>query len=136
MKHRPISVHSDYAVTHSEEDVKIITGWHQDVTPTIKHVQKVRDMHSYATKSSNPNEWRHVGSVPIAIIVDWNRRNGYTFSQWARNEDGAKDKFLKYFLSRDFSKLHNMHITTKKESVIHTVPKSITRDAVDLSGVL
>lgn len=135
MKHRPISVHDDYAVTVSEEDGKIITGWHQDIGKTIKHVRQIRDMHSQSTKRSNPNEWRHVGSVPIAIIVDWCKRNNYTFSEWARNVDKSKDKFMKYFLSRDFSKLHNLHVTTKRESSQFVVPKSIARSAVDLTGI-
>ena len=123
MKHRPLSVSPGYAVTYSTEGDKVYTGTHQDIEPVIKHVQKVRDMHQYATKQSNPNEWRHVGSVPIVIIVDWCKNNGYDFSQWARNEDGAKDKFLKYFMSREFSKLHNQHVTTKKESSQIWMPK-------------
>lgn len=135
MKHRPLSVHSDLAVTHSEEDGVAYTGYHQDISASIKHVNKIRDMHSFATKQSNPNEWRHMGTVPIALISDWCARNHYTFSQWARNEDRAKDKFLKYYASREFSKLHNMHVTTKRESSQIVVPKSITRDAVDLTGI-
>lgn len=125
MKHRPLSISDGYAVTYATEGDQDYIGTHQDVEPVIKHVKKVRDMHSFATKSSNPNEWRHVGSVPIAIIIDWCRRNGYRFDQWARNEDGAKDKFLKYFMSREFSKLHNNHVTTKKESSQIVVPNYI-----------
>ena len=116
MKHRPLSVAGDLVVTHAEQDGKIYTGHHQNIEPTIKHVKKIRYMHSFATKQSNPNGWRHLGSVPISIIVDWCARNKYSFHQWATNADGAKDKFLKYFMSRDFSKLHNQHVTTKKES--------------------
>ena len=125
MKHRPLSVSPGYAVTFSSESGQDYVGTHQDIEPVIKHVKKIRDMHSFATKQSNPNEWKHVGSVPIAIIVDWCKRNGYNFSQWARNEDGAKDKFLKYFMTRDFSKLHNQHTTTKTESSQIVVPNYI-----------
>ena len=135
MKHQPLSTSKDYGVSFSVEDGTEYVGTHQNIDPVIDHVKKVRDMHSHATAASNPNEWRHVGSVPMSMIVDWVHKSPYTFAQWARNEDGAKDKFLKYFLSRDFSKLHNQHVTTKRESSQITMPKSIARDAVDLTGI-
>ena len=124
MDHRPLSLSKGYAVTHAEEQGKTYTGHHQDIDPVIAHVRKVRDMHAYATKQSNPNGWKHLGSVPISIIVDWCKLNNTTFSDWARNVDGAKDRFLKYFMSRDFSKLHNQHVTTKRESSSIIVPPS------------
>ena len=136
MKKRILSGGDGYALTFSEEDGKHYQGTHMDIAPVMDHVKKVRELHSQATKQSNPNEWRHVGTVPIPIITDWCKRNGYTFSQWARNEDRAKDKFLSYFMSRDFAKLHNNHVTTRRESSQIVVPKSIAREAVDLSGVL
>lgn len=116
MKHELLSGDGNYATTYSEEDGKKFVGNHHDLNPIIKRVQHIRDMHSQATKQSNPNEWKHVGTVPIVIITDWCRRNGYTFDQWARDDDNAKQKFCKYFFSREFSKLHNQHVTTKSES--------------------
>lgn len=115
MKHAPISVGGDSATTYSEEDGKRYIGQHQEIQPTIDHVKHLRDVFATATKASNPNGWKHVGSVPISIIVDWCNRNKYTFDQWARDEDNAKKKFMKYFMSREFSKLHNQHVTTKEE---------------------
>lgn len=141
MKHEILSSDGKYAVTHSEEDGKRYIGNHADIDPIIKHVKKVRDMHEYSTKASNPNHWKHIGSVPIVIITDWCRRNGHTFDQWARNEGGAKcnaqavlddaelardpgvkSQFMRFFLSRDFSKLHNEHVTTKSGTAQIVVP--------------
>ena len=97
----------------------------QNLNGAIKHVEKIRHMHEHATKASNPNEWRHLGSIPIVVITDWLTRNKYTFDQFARDEDNCKKKFLKYFMSRDFSKLHNGHVTTKRESSQIVVPNYI-----------
>ena len=99
----------------------------QNLDGAIKHVQSIRDKHAYATKSSNPNEWRHVGSVPIVVISDWCRRNGYTFDQFARKEGNIREEFKRYFFSREFSKLHNEHVTTKRESSQIVVPNYIGR---------
>jgi hypothetical protein len=112
----------DYLRTFSSEDNKHYRVESQDFAPAIKHVEHIRAMHETSTKASNPNEWRHVGSVPITLVVDWCNRNGYTFDQFARDEDNCKKKFLKYFQSREFSKLHNSHVTTKKGSSQIMVP--------------
>lgn len=133
--------------SYNEEDGKVFIGHHTDLAPHMKRVQYLRDVGAQATRKSNPNGWQHKATVPIPVITDWCRRNGYTFDQWARNEggirgktyphstNGVKDKFMKYFLSREFSKLHNEHITTKRESSVFTVPQSIARNAMDLTGI-
>ncbi len=148
MLHAPISVSRDYAVTVSQENGKTYYGNHQEVGPLIKRTQKIRDMHSHSTKSSNPNEWKHIGTIPISVISKWCQDNNYTFDEWARNDggikgkqypdsrSGVKDKFLAYFLSRDFAKLHNMHFTTRSESSQILVPAKYGDKREAKGGVL
>tara|TARA_R110002020_G_scaffold42958_2_gene125294 strand:- start:4530 stop:4976 length:447 start_codon:yes stop_codon:yes gene_type:complete len=112
----------------------------QDLAPTIQHVEKIRGMHDLATKGTNPNGWQHIGSVPEVVLIDWLNKHGYKMDEFARNDGGTRcapgadpvahaaldggvrSKFLRYFLSRDFSKLHNQHVTTKRESSQIVVP--------------
>jgi hypothetical protein len=124
MKERTISASNGYAATVTEEDGVVYKGFKQNLQPAMDHVKKVRDMHDYATKASNPSEWKHIGTVPIVLITDWLLHNtpGYRMEHFARNVDGCKDRFLKYFMSREFSKLHNEHVTTKRESSQIVVP--------------
>lgn len=110
----------------ASEDGKHYRSWRQDMDPVIKHVERNRAM-SNASTTKTRSGLKYAGSVPIAMIVDWCNRNGYTFDQWARNEDKAKDKWKKHFMSRDFSKLHGNHITTKRESSSIVVPEFIRR---------
>lgn len=90
---------------------------------------------------------RYVGSVPPSILIKWLEDHNYTMDQWARNDGGSPydkrvdgpgvyDKFLKFFLTRDFAKLHTQHSTTRKEASLFTVPAGVKRQAVDLAGVL
>lgn len=133
-KFRKVRASGDILQTFSTEDGKNIRGIHQTIDPAIHHVKRLRDINDCATKTSNPNEWRHIGSVPETVLYDWLNANSYTMHQWAVNEGGTKcpagsdpvahakldhgvrSKFLRYFLSRDFSKLHNQHTTTRKGS--------------------
>jgi len=108
----------------ASEDGKHYRGYRQDLDPVIKRVEEMRQGR-IDSKIKNPNEWRHIGSIPMTMLVDWLAKNRYTMDQWARNEDRAKDKFLRHFMSRDYSKLHNNHITTKKESSQIVVPNFI-----------
>jgi len=124
----------DYARSFVSQDGSFFRREHQNIAPAIKRVQEIRDMHSYATKASNPNEWRHVGSIPMTMLIDWLTDNHFTMDQWARNDggipgkqypnskSGVKDKFLKHFLSRDYSKLHNVHVTTVNKSSTIVMP--------------
>jgi hypothetical protein len=126
----------DYTRTFFSRNGKHYRREHQDIGPAIRRVEEIRDLHSFATKASNPGEWRHVGSVPITMILDWLNKNGFTYDQWARNDggirgkrypesrSGVRDKFLAYFLTRDFAKLHNAHITTKRATSQILVPQN------------
>jgi len=124
----------DYARSFFSQDGKHYRREHQEVGHTIKHVAAIRAKHDHATKASNPNGWRHIGSIPMTMLVDWLNKHGYKMDQWARNDggirgktypeskSGVKDKFLAHFLSRDYSKLHNQHVTTKRGSSQIVVP--------------
>ena len=123
---RGVKLAGDYARQFIAQDGQYIRKETQDLGPAIQHVKKIRDMHEHATAASNRGEWRHTGSIPMTVLIDWLNAHRYTMDQCARNEggipgkkypyskSGVKDKFLAYFLSRKFSKLHNEHVTTKR----------------------
>lgn len=106
---------------------------YQDGDAILKHVEFLRHSVNEAPKSGNNLGLRHEGTVPITMVIAWCNSRGYTFDQWARNEghqpgqhwktgSGVKDEFMRYFKSREFSKLHNEHVTTKQESSQIVVP--------------
>jgi hypothetical protein len=131
---------ADYGRSFVSEDGVHYRREHQNLDASIEHVRKIRDKHDYATRQSNPNGWQHIGSVPQVVLIDWLNKHGYTMDEFARNDGGTRcaagmdpvahatldggvrSEFLRYFLSRDFSKLHNQHVTTKRESSVITVP--------------
>ena len=136
MKHEILTQHDRASVvTYSEEDGNQVIGHHMEMDPHIKHVKMMRDIRDQSTRMSNPNEWALEARVPIPILTSWLRANGFTLDQWARNEggtkgksypeskNGVKDMFLRFFLSRDYSKLHNTHLTTKQASSQIVVPE-------------
>ena len=90
-------------------------GHRQEMSPVFKHVEQLREKVNQASSRSNPNQWHHIGSVPWPILLDWLRDNQYRIDQFARSKE-IKDEFLTYFISRDFSKFHNEHVTTKSSS--------------------
>lgn len=114
----------------------------QEIGPAMKRVKEIAELQSYATSATNPSGWNYIGSVPQTILVDWLNAHGYTMDQWARNDGGSRcpvgadpvahatldggvrSKFLRYFLSRDFSKLHTQHTTTRQESNRIAVPSN------------
>ena len=117
MKHETLTRYDRHSsLTYSEEDGKVYIGHHIDLDPHIKFVRQSRHIAEAATKQSNPNGHELVARIPIPMIWDWCLKNHYNMHQWAANIDGAKDKFMRYFLARDFSKLHNEHVTTKRQS--------------------
>lgn len=141
-KRRLTKAVGDYVRGFQSEDGKHYRTESQNLDPAMRRVQHFRHMYDAATKASNPNEWRHLGSIPFTVIIDWLNANNYTIDQWARNDggipgkrypeskSGVKDKFLAYFMSRDFAKLHNMHVTTKRESSQIWVPPRV-KDGID-----
>ena len=133
-------VSGDYARGFIFEDGRAIRHERQELAPTIKRVERFRRL-----QGRSPNEWRHVGSIPMTVLIDWLTKTGHTIDQWARNDGGTpcppgadpvqhiqrdpgvKSQFLRHFLSRDFSKLHNVHVTTKRESSAIVVPEYLRR---------
>lgn len=113
----------------------------QELSHAIKHVSRIRQLHDLATRASNPNGWMHIGSIPEVVLIDWLNKHNYTMDMFARNDggeynrdgdpqfhlkdSGVKSEFLRYFLSREFSKLHNQHVTTKRETSRIVVPANI-----------
>jgi hypothetical protein len=124
--------------TFSSEDGAHYRGHHQNIGPIIKHVEFLNQKVNGAPKAGNPNEWEHVASIPMSMLIDWLTKNNYAIDQWARNDGGnpyisvdnyhrdpgVKSQFLRHFLSRDFSKLHHRHVTSKAESSQIMVPTS------------
>jgi hypothetical protein len=131
----PVKSVGDYRRGMAIESGKNYRVQSQDLGPAIRRVQSIREGQEQSTRASNPNEWRHKASIPVTVLVDWLKKNNFDMHQWAVNEggipgrsypysrSGVKDKFLAYFLSRDFSKLHNEHITTKRETQQFVVPE-------------
>lgn len=133
----------DYARSFITQDGKHYRREHQNIDLSIQRVERFRAIEDLATKQSNPNEWTHIGTIPKVVLTAWLNKNNYTPHQWAINEGGTrcplgndpidhqmrdpgvKSQFLRYFLSRDFSKLHNMHVTTKRKSSQIVVPDNI-----------
>ena len=137
---RPIKASGDYARGFVTQHGKHYRKEVQNIAPTMKRVKEIAELQSYATAASNPNGWRYLGSIPETLLIDWLNTHGYTMDQWARNDGGTrcpagsdpvahatldggiKSKFLRYFLSRDFSKLHTQHVTNRQESNRVIVP--------------
>jgi hypothetical protein len=119
----------DYVRTFASEDGKNYRLEHQELGPAMRRSQLIRE--AQAHHGTGQFDRRYIGSVPTIVLWDWLKERGYTMDQWARNEggtrcsfgedpmehclhdNGIKSQFLRYFLSRDFSKLHTQHTTTR-----------------------
>ena len=109
------------------EDGKHYKTVHSDFSDVIDHVSNMREKVNEAPRATNRNGYKHIGTVPLPILEKWLQDHNYSMHEFAINAGGekgktdiggpgVKDKFLKFFLSRDFSKLHNQHVTTRAES--------------------
>ena len=135
-KLRPLGNNLGLQKSFGSEDGVHYRHYKQDFGPAMEHRKYLDEKVNGAPKSGNKNGWRHHGVVPTALVLDWLSKNGYTIDQWARNDGGRPDanpdnyhkdpgiksQFMRYFFTREFSKLHNHHITTKRESTSHAVP--------------
>ena len=141
MKRRLTRAVGDYIRTFSTEDGEHYRTERQELGPAIRRAKLIQE--SQAHHGTGKYDRRYIGSVPQVVLTDWLKNNGYTADQWARNEggrqcpagedpvnhcihdNGVKSQFLRYFLSRDFAKLHTQHVTTKRESSQIVVPNYI-----------
>lgn len=136
------------AVTYSEEDGKSFVGHHINMDPMVKGASQLRELNALAKKKAGGLNLRHEARIPMPMITDWCIKHGFTFDQWASNAGGNKDDgsegfyqrdpgvkslFMRWFKSREFSKLHHGHVTNKRER--NWVPGSIASSAVDLTGI-
>lgn len=119
--HRFLDSTGNVLKTFATEDGKNYRHYRQDMDPIIKRVDKIRRQQNESGRS----DWYHAGSIPQTLLLDWLNKHGYEWRDFmtnaggdprhfARNGPGVRDKFLTYFYSRDFSKLHNQHVTTKR----------------------
>ena len=109
------------------EDGNHYRHFRTDMDPVVEHVKYMNEKVNEATRAENKQGYHYIGSVPITMIDDWLRSHGYDWNDFATNAGGekgktdpqgpgVKDQFMRYFLSRDFAKLHTQHATTKKDS--------------------
>lgn len=122
----------DYVRSFSHEDGADYRVEHQELGPAISRSQLIRE--AQAVNGTGKHDRRYVGSIPVTLLQGWLNKHGYRMDEFARNEGGnpyktdphqgggVKDKFLKYFLSRDFAKLHTQHTTTRAENSRIIVP--------------
>ena len=100
------------------EDGKHYKTTHADFSGVIEHVKNMDELVNQSSRAKMKG-YQHVGTIPMALLEDWLKKHGHTMHEFAINAGGerksnpyggggVKDKFLKYFLSRDFNKLHNM----------------------------
>jgi len=115
----------DYSRSFSVEDGNFYRGFHQDLAPAIRRTELIREAQSRRSRASNPTDRQYIGSVPQTVLIDWLNARGYTIDQFARREGTIREEFMRYFLSRDFSKLHTQHTTTRRESSRIVVPNYI-----------
>lgn len=81
----------------AQEDGKNYRGYKHNMAPLIKSVKRIDQKVNDAPRMSNQNEWQFRARAHMSQIYDWCRVARYTPDQWARNEDGARDKFWKWF---------------------------------------
>ena len=121
---------SDLVQYFGSEDGKHYRGFYQRAEPLLAHAKRLNDTVNTAPVVGNPNGWKYAGSVAIGTVIDWCKRTGCTFDQWARNEGGIKDQFLRWYKS-EFSKMMPTQGASARPSIV--VPQSYrvrTRDAV------
>jgi hypothetical protein len=103
----------DYSRGFVSEDGKNYRTEYQDLAPAMRRVVQIRHAQELVKKADNPTGRTYIGSVPATLLMSWLHKNGHTLEQFARKEGTIRQDFMKFFLSRDFSKLHVQHSTTR-----------------------
>ena len=107
---------------------------HQELGPAMRRAELIREAGEEANRRGiNPTGRTYLGSIPMAVLINWLQERGYTMHDWAVNaggtkcppgadpvahaatDGGVKSEFMRFFLTRDWCKLHSQHITTKRE---------------------
>jgi hypothetical protein len=132
----------DTARTFIVQDGVHVRRHHQELGPAMRRTKLIQEANEEATRRGlNPSDRQYIGSVPMTVIISWLQERGYTMHDWAVNaggtqcpigmdpvahahtDNGVKSQFLRYFLSRDWCKLHSQHTTTKRGSSMISVPE-------------
>jgi hypothetical protein len=74
-------------------------GYTQKVEPIKEHIRYLNHKVNEAPASGNKAGWSYVGSIPMTMVIDWCTKTKTPFDVWARNEGGAKDKFIAWLKS-------------------------------------
>lgn len=118
MSEKLIKNYGDTWTGFKSEDGKHYKTTHSDFSNVIQHVKNMDELVNESTAAKRKG-YQHVGTIPMALLEDWLLKHNYTMHDFAVNAGGekgktnphggggVKDKFLKYFLSKDFAKLHN-----------------------------
>lgn len=96
-----------------------------NMQPVMDRVAYLNEKVNGATRAENRQGYQYLGSIPKTMLVDWLNKHGYTMHDFAVNAggqkgktdprgSGVKDKFMRYFMSRDFAKLHTQHLSVKR----------------------
>ena len=117
--HSLVDANGSVLKTFATEEGKHYRVHTQDIGQVMDHVKMHRELNEGRRDSA------HLCTIPEGVLLDWLRKHGFTFRDFMTNAGGnqregipggpgVKDQFLKFFLGRDFSKLHNQHVTTKR----------------------
>lgn len=125
-----------------DQDGTHIRRTHQELGPAMRRVELIREANAEASRRGlNPSGRTFIGSIPTNVLIGWLEERGYTWRdfwinaggtmcppgadpvQHAMTDSGVKSEFLRFFLTRDWCKLHSQHITTKRESSVFSVPE-------------
>jgi len=96
---RMTKVLGEYCRGFASEDGQHYRTERQDMKPVLDHVKFLDEKVNSAPKTGNRNDMRYVGSIPMLVLTDWLKNNGYTMDQWARDEDNCKQKFISHLQS-------------------------------------
>lgn len=81
----------------AEEDGKRYRGYTHNLKPLLKSVTYLDQKVNEASRIENPHEWKFRARAHMSQVWEWCIQAQYTMDQWARNDDGARDKFWKWF---------------------------------------
>lgn len=98
---KSLDIERTFAVER-DSDGKIVhaIGHKQEIGPIMDRVRQISEDSPF--RAAN---FKFVGSIPMTMVLDYCTRNHIDFGTWARNENGHQKKFLKEFLTSEYSQL-------------------------------